>query len=468
MNIESKRIIKVLVALSGLLISVIIYLSYFEIFRADHIVGNNYNKRQWINEEYVLRGMIVDRNGKILAKSEKVQNGQVRQYPFGNLYSHTVGYSDKAYGKSGLESSYNEKLLNMHGNNPFKEMKEKITGPRENGNNLILTVDHDLQRYAEQRLKGKKGAIILMNPKNGEIYTMVSKPDFDPSSLTKNWKDITEDQDSPLLNRATMGLYTPGSVFKVITATAALEHEDIKKKYACEGAVNIDGYILRDYKEKAHGEVGLEEAMVSSCNVAFSQIGLEVGEATLKNTAEKYMFNKIIPFDLLTKTSSFPQSGRMSRPELGASAIGQGKILTTPLNMVMTASAIANDGLMMKPILVKEVISPEGKTISINNSKILSRTSSASTAKEIKNMMIKVVQQGTGKNASIKNVTVAGKTGTAENESAKEHAWFIGFAPAEDPKLAIAVVLENIGSTGGTSAAPIARDILITALKKLK
>lgn len=468
MNIESKRIIKVLVALSGLLISVVIYLSYFEIFRADHVVENNYNKRRWINEEYVLRGMIVDRNGKILAKSEKLEKGQVRQYQFGSLYSHIIGYSDKAYGKAGLESSYNENLLNMHGDNPFKEMKEKITGPRENGNNLILSVDHELQSYVEQRLRGKKGAIVLMNPKNGEIYAMVSKPDFDPSYLTKNWEEITEDQDSPLLNRATMGLYTPGSVFKVITTTAAIENKNIKKNFQCEGAVNIDGYILRDYKETAHGEVGLEEALIKSCNVAFSQIGLELGETKLKNTAEKYMFNQIIPFDLLTKTSAFPQKGNMSRPELGASAIGQGKILTTPLNMAMTASAIANDGLMMKPILVKEVISPEGKTITTNTSKILSRTSSASTAKEIKNMMIKVVQQGTGKNASIKNVTVAGKTGTAENESAKEHAWFIGFAPAEDPKVAIAVVLENIGSTGGKSAAPIARDILITALKKLR
>lgn len=466
MNIESKRIIKVLIALSGLFISVVIYLSYFEVFKADHVVENNYNKRRWINEEYILRGMIVDRNGKILAKSEKTEKSQVRQYPFGSLYSHIIGYSDKAYGKAGLESSYNEKLLNMHGDNPFKEIKEKITGPRENGNNLILTIDHDLQSYAEKRLEGKKGAIVLMNPKNGEIYAMVSKPDFHPSYLANNWEEITEAPDSPLLNRATMGLYTPGSVFKVITTTGALEDENIKQNFQCEGVVNIDGYLLRDYKEIAHGEVDLEEALVKSCNVAFSQIGLQLGETKLKNISEKYMFNKIIPFDLITKTSVFPKKGTMSRPELGASAIGQGKILTTPLNMAMVASAIANDGVMMEPILVKEVISPEGKTITTNHSKVLSRTSSASTAEEIKNMMIKVVKQGTGKNARIKNVRVAGKTGTAENESAKEHAWFIGFAPADDPKLAIAVVLENIGSTGGKTAAPIARDILITALKK--
>ncbi|QEK12826.1 penicillin-binding protein A [Crassaminicella thermophila] len=467
MDIISRRIVKVLIVFCAMFISLVMYLSYFEIFQASKIVKNSYNKRQWVNEEYVLRGIIADRNGKTLASSEKIEGNQIRHYKFGRLYSHIIGYSFKEYGKAGLEASYNKELLNIN-ENPIKEITEKIIGPKEEGNHLILSIDHELQSYAEKLMRGKKGAIVLMNPKNGEIYAMVSKPDFDPSKIKENWAEITEEKDSPLLNRATMGLYTPGSIFKIITATAALKDKNIDKTFKCRGSVNIDGYMLRDYKEISHGKVDLKKALVVSCNVAFSQIGLQLGEEKLKNAAEKYMFNKIIPFDLKIKKSIFPNKKNMSNPELGATAIGQGEILVNPLNMAMVASAIANDGKMMKPIIVKEVINPEGRTIKINRTELLSKVCSKKIADELKDMMIDVVKEGTGKNARIKNVEVAGKTGTAENESKKEHAWFIGFAPAYNPKVAIAVVLENIGSTGGKSAAPIARDIMVAALNRLR
>jgi peptidoglycan glycosyltransferase len=467
MDTESKRIIRILIVLCTLFISLVLYLNYFQIFKASKIQKNSYNKRQWINEEYVLRGTIADRNGKALAYSDKIEDHQVRHYPFGNLYSHIIGYSYKEYGKSGLESSYNEELLDLHKGDPIHEIKEKITGPRKNGNNLILTIDHDLQSYAEQQLQGKKGSIVLMNPKNGEIYAMVSKPDFDPSTLREKWRELAEEETSPLLNRSTMGLYAPGSTFKVITATAALEDESVKKTFQCKGSVNIGGYQLNDYGGKAHGKINLEGALVHSCNVAFSQMGLELGQEKLKDIAEKYRMNQIIPFDLKTKNSIFPKKGTMSKPELGASAIGQGKLLMTPLNMALVASSIANDGVMMKPILVKEVISKEGEIVKVNNARILGHTSDVSIAQEVKNMMTKVVEKGTGRNARIRNVRVAGKTGTAENETGKEHAWFIGFAPADNPEVAIAIVLENMGSTGGKSAAPIARNIMTVTLKKL-
>ncbi|MCT4620355.1 MAG: penicillin-binding transpeptidase domain-containing protein [Marinisporobacter sp.] len=466
MDKNTKRMVKVLVAFSTLFISLMVYLSYFEIFQASKIINNNYNKRQWLNEEYVLRGVIADRNGKTLSFSEKTENGQVRHYPFGKIYSHIIGYSFKEYGKAGLESSYNKDLLNIK-KNPIQEITEKIMGPKEKGNNLILTIDHEIQSYAEKKLRGKKGAIVVLNPKSGEIYAMVSKPDFDPSTIKKQWSEITEDKNSPLLNRATMGLYTPGSIFKTITATAALENNKGEKTIDCKGSINIDGYVLKDYRGAVHGEIDMERALEVSCNVFFSQIGLELGEEKLKNTAEKYMLNKQIPFDLQVKESTFPK-GNMIRPELGASAIGQGKILVTPLNMAMVAGATANDGEMMKPILVKEVIDPKGRTIKTNIPQVLSRTSSKIVAEEVKSMMVAVVEEGSGKNARIKNIKVGGKTGTAENQTEKEHGWFIGFAPADDPKVAIAVVLENIGITGGKSAAPIAKDIMETALSRLK
>ncbi|MFZ5969156.1 MAG: peptidoglycan D,D-transpeptidase FtsI family protein [Bacillota bacterium] len=469
MDKESKRIIKVLIGICGLFLSLVLYMSYFEIFQASKVVSNSYNKRQWINEELVLRGTIADRNGNTLAYSEKKNEQQNRIYKYGSLYSHVIGYSLKEYGKAGLEASYNQSLLNMHDNNPILEIRDKISGPSENGNNLILTIDHNLQKYAAQRLKGKKGAIVLMNPKTGEIYAMVSKPDFDPAALKGNWEDIVEDDNSPLLNRATMGLYTPGSVFKLVTAAAALETPDIvEEKFTCEGSINIDGYVLKDYKGIAHGELNLEEAMAKSCNVTFSQIGLQLGEEKLRKTAERLYLNKIIPFDLKTKTSIFPEQSVMTRPELGATAIGQGKVLVTPLNMALITSAIANDGVMMKPILVKEILTPEGRTLRGSKAEVIARPINSMISQQLEDMMVKVVREGTGTNARIKNVKVAGKTGTAENETGKAHAWFVGYAPVEDPKVAVAVILESSGSTGGTAAAPIARDIIITALRNIK
>ena len=466
MDTESKRIIRILVALSAMLISLVIYLSYFEIFQSKSIEAHSYNRRQWLNEENVLRGSIVDRNGKALAHSEKDGDLQTRVYKYGSLYSHIIGYSYREYGKAGLEASYNKTLIGADEINPIRVITEKITGPRKQGNNLILTIDHGLQEYSEQRLKGKKGSIVLMNPQNGEIYAMVSKPDFNPVTLRKKWEDIIEDKDSPLINRATMGLYAPGSVFKVITAAAALENR-IDTSFKCEGSINIDGYILKNFRGTVHGPVDLTKSLAVSCNVAFAQMGLQLGESALRNVAEDFLFNEVIPFDLVTKSSVFPKTA-MTNPELGATAIGQGKLLTTPLNMALVASAVANEGVMMKPLIVKEIITPEGKSLRGNNPEILQRATSLETARDIKGMMVEVVKNGTGKSAAIRNIQVAGKTGTAENETGKEHAWFIGFAPADNPRIAVAVILENAGTTGGASAAPIARDVINKALNRMK
>lgn len=467
MDLESKRIVRVLIVLSTMLVGLVLYLSYFEVFKADQIESHSFNRRQWLNEELVIRGSIIDRNGKILAYSEKVEDIQSRIYKYGSLYSHIIGYSHKEYGKSGIEASYNKLLIDDE-SNPIRVITDKITGTRDKGNNVILTIDHELQIMAEKKLKGNKGAIVLMNPMNGEIYAMVSKPDFDPTTLKENWEDIVEDLESPLLNRATMGLYAPGSIFKIITATAVLQAGNINETYECEGSLNINGFVLNNFRNTVHGEIDLEEALAESCNVAFAQMGLQLGKNNLRISAEKYMFNKIIPFDLVTKRSLFPSTTTMTNPELGATAIGQGKLLTTPLNMALVASAIANDGLMMKPIIVKEVISPEGKSIKSNNPNTIGKVCEAEEAGIIKDMMIEVVKSGTGTNAAIKNTVVAGKTGTAQNDMGKEHAWFIGFAPAENPKVAVAVILENAGTTGGKSAAPIARDLLNAGLKKFE
>lgn len=466
MDKELKRMIRVFVSICLLFIGLIVYLSYFQVVTASSVKNNSYNKRLWIDEENIKRGMILDRNGKILAYSEAEGDSMKRYYNYGSLYSHVIGYSFREYGKAGLEASYNNQLLNLKENTPLNEIKQ-IVKPNSEGNTLKLTIDHGLQQYASNLLEGKKGAIVLMNPQTGEIYAMVSKPDFNTNKLKENWKSIVEDSDSPFLNRTTMGLYAPGSTFKVVTSVAALESSNIDYTIDCKGSVNIDGYILKDYNGKPHGELNLEEALVKSCNVYFSQLGLQIGKDKLGEVSEKFMINKEIPFDLPTKKSTFPFNSSMGKTEIAASSIGQGKILVTPLNMAMIASAIANRGVMVEPVLVKEVISPEGEIVKFGNTQKLSQATNIFTANEVKNMMVEVVQRGTGKSARINNVRVAGKTGTAENPTGKAHSWFIGFAPAEDPKVAIAVVLESEGSTGGKSAAPIARQLMAEAINKI-
>ncbi|MFA5523284.1 MAG: penicillin-binding transpeptidase domain-containing protein [Tissierellales bacterium] len=466
MNTESKRIIRILISLCGLFIGLVIYISYFQIFTADRILSNSYNKRQWIDEENILRGEIIDRKGTILVNSIITDKGQSRNYKYGNVYSHIIGYSSREYGKSGIEASYNKELLNLSDLNPLGELKNILSDGPSLGNNVVLTLDHELQSYAYKLLGNRKGSIVIMNPKTGEIYSMVSSPSFNPSTLKENWGDIIANENSPLLNRSIMGLYAPGSIFKLITATAAIENRESDDKFNCEGSINIDGYVLKDYGGVAHGELDLNEALVKSCNVAFSQIGLEIGDDKLRNTAEKYMFNRSIPFDLRTAESTFPDNIR-SKPELGASAIGQGKILVTPLNMAMVASAIGNQGEMVKPIIVREIINHNNSVLKKYKTELLSKVTSPETAEYLKSMMIEVVNEGTGKSARLDKIQAAGKTGTAENESDKEHAWFIGFAPADDPLVAVAVIIESSGKTGGAEAAPIARDLMNRAIQIL-
>ncbi len=467
MDKQIKRMTKVLAVVCVMYVALIVYLSYFQVFKASKVAKNNYNKRLSINEDNILRGSIIDRNGKILAYSEKTDDSIKRYYNFDNLYSHVIGYNYKDYGKSGLESAYNSELLNFKENATLQEIQKIIT-PNMEGNSLKLTIDHNLQQYSRELLKGKKGAIIAMNPKTGEIYSMVSQPDFNPNTLGEQWNNIMEDPDSPFLNRATTGLYPPGSIFKVITAATALESPNIDQDFECKGSLEVEGYTIKDYEESGHGNIDLAEALVKSCNTYFANMGLQLGKDKLGEVADRFMINKKIPFDLPTKKSSFPYKENLGKTDIAASSFGQGKVLVTPLNMVMVASAISNNGKVVKPILVKEIISPKGNLIKTNETIVLSQGMDEFYADKLKDMMVEVVDRGTGRNAQIEGVRVAGKTGTAENASGKAHAWFIGFAPADEPKVAVCVVLEDDGSTGGKSAAPIARNIMAEAMKNVE
>lgn len=468
---ESNRITVILGLICFLFVGTIVYLSYFQIVKSEEIASNPANRRIYAEEEKTLRGSITDRNGETLVHSEFDSEGnQERIYDKPYNYSHIIGYSYKSYGNTGLEETYNTQLLNIKTQrSPLTEFQSIISEDEEKyGNNLRITIDDSLQSKAFDALEGKKGSIVLMNPKSGEIYAMASNPAFNVSNLTEEWTNIVEAENSPLLNRATSGLYPPGSIFKIITSTGILENLDPTETYNSTGSITIDGYTLRDFDGFAYGDVDLKDSFRQSVNTYFADKGLELGQDKLKELASRYMLNKKIPFDLSTEKSRF-QSTDMTKAEIVATSIGQGKTLVTPLHMALLASSIANDGKMVKPILVDQITDKDGKVIQENATEVISEVTTPEIAEEIKEMMVSVVNgpNGTGRDAAISNVTLAGKTGTAEVDMDSPHSWFIGFAPAESPRVAVVVMLENAGDEGGKISKPMARDMVVDALNTI-
>lgn len=462
MNNERKRIIILLTALCMGFIFLIVYLSYFQIFKAEDIRDNSYNKRLWINEDNIMRGSIFDRNGEILVYSEKKQEKVNRIYKYDNLYSHVIGYSLKDYGKSGLERKHNSYLVNANENTAINELINLIN-PTGVGNNLHLTIDHKLQEKTRELMAGKKGSAIAMDPTTGEILAMVSMPDFNINNLSENWTNVSENPESPLINRGTQGLYAPGSVYKIITALGVIQYREPEAIYQCTGSTIIDGYTISDFNKNGHGSVDLVQALTLSCNTYFANEAVSIGYDRLREVSENLFFNNTIDFDLEINSSVFPKEFK-GLTDLGASGIGQGRVLTTPINMLMIASVVANDGYINMPYIVESASSPQGKTIMTHTDSV-KKVIQVEEAHKLQNMMRNVVVNGTGSNAAIKGIEVAGKTGTAENPSNKNHAWFLGFAPVDSPKVAVVVLLEEEGSAGGVAAAPIAREIMLNAIR---
>lgn len=462
---ENKRIIIALVVFSALFILLVVYLTYFQVFKAEKVADHNYNPRLWVDENLVTRGSIFDKDGNVLAYTKRDEDGNnYRVYEHGELYAHVIGYSSKQYGKTGLEKNYNSLLLNINDRTPLSELRDIII-KNDEGNDLALTLDTKLQSLAYELLDGRKGSIVLMNPQTGEVYVMVSRPTFNPNSLERDWNTLVEDTSGILMNRATQGLYAPGSIFKIITGTALLEREEkIDLDYDDKGTTTIDGHEFKNVNANVYGKIGLEKALVYSSNVYFADKSIELGAEFMGEVSERFMLNKQIPFDIATSISKSPFKSDMGKTYLAAASFGQGDLLVTPLNMAMMVSAIANEGKMMKPFLVKQIISPEGNIITSTSSIGLSTVCTPNIAATLKDYLVAAVDNDS--KAQIDGVRVGGKTGTAENSSGKTHAWFVGFAPAQNPQVAVAVILEEDGTSGGDTAAPIAGRMMEAALKE--
>lgn len=474
-----KNIKTLVVFFSICFFGIIGYLTYFNLFSADKIKNDATNPRNRLEENEVLRGSITDRNGSVIAYSKTDNNGnQKRFYNNGEIFAHVTGYTSTKYGKTDIELAYNDALTGKGNFNIvgsfFKNLNETITKKQKKGDDVVLTIDSDTQKKAYEMLGDNKGAVAAINPQTGEILALVSKPSFDPEKIDEEFNSYNKDTEgTPFVNRAAQGYYPPGSTFKIITASSALLNlfnvQD--EKFKCTGKLKIGNYYLSDFKGEVHGRISLENAFKVSCNSTFAQIGIKLGFNKLRETAEKFMFNKDITsgdeYDSLNIKEGMFRTGDNKSAALAAqNAIGQGGVTTNPLHMALVASAIANDGVMMKPYIVKEIKDSFGVSQFKGNPSVLTTSLDKLTSSKIKDYMVEVVKSGTGTNARISGIKVAGKTGTAEIENSdKTHSWFVAFAPADNPQIAVAVIVEK-GGTGGGKAAEIAREVIKAYLRK--
>lgn len=448
-----------------LLIALFVYISYLQVFEGPLLSNNPYNRRTAEHTKQIERGQILDRNNKVLAYSKQVGSQFERHYPYGAITGAVIGYTHEKYGRSGIENAADRFLTGM--NRPLEQLGplSHLLQPSQ-GNQVKLTLDAHLQELGYRLLGNRRGAIVMISPKTGAILALVSKPSFDPSLIENNWAAWNQSPDAILLNRATQGLYPPGSTIKVLTADVALTEKvaTTTQTYQSPGFLKISSdYTLHEINDKNYGSLTLEQALTVSSNVVFGQLALDIGPTKLKKGYERFGFTQSLNNELQEANSRLPDFNNLSKGDLAQAGIGQASLLVTPLHMAMLSAAIANHGIIMKPYLINQVLSPAGATLEQTTTKEWLTVTTPEIAKILTDMMISVVQNGTASAAALSNIKVAGKTGTAENPHGQPHAWFIGFAPANDPQVAIAIIVEN-GGGGGSIAAPIAKQLFAEAI----
>lgn len=397
------------------------------------------------DEKTVLATNAKDQNGKNL----KIDGQQVRKYPQGSLFAHTVGYSAK--GRSGLEKSMYAELLSVPKGQPdlIDELK-KVAGKQGPliGNTVVTTLDARMQKVAYDAMGKRKGAVILMEPGTGKIRTMVSKPSFDPNKVDENWQALnTDEENSPLLNRATQGQYPPGSTFKVLTALEYMrEHPDWKNfSYDCNGVYQGHGLKIACAFYTAHGHVNLQRALEVSCNGAFIKMGLDLDIGKYRDFVESFGFNGTLPLENVSYAESlFRLKPGASYGEIMHTAFGQGNTLVTPVLNCFIASTIANDGVMMKAKLVDHVLDANRQVVRDYKVEEAKKVLEVGESHTIRDMMAGVVTNGIAGELANDRYTVAAKTGTAQyNDGNNTHNLIIGFAPVEKPKIAFSIILEG-------------------------
>ncbi len=457
---------------TALFLSMAAYTTYFMTMQREAVVTHPYNvTRQQALAALNVRGTIKTEGGDILAYTKLDENGnEVRRYPYESVFAHVVGYA--ANGGMGIESSMAYNLVSSHQSiggrieNDFSNQKNK-------GDTVITTLDPKLQEVAYRVLGAADGAIVIMEPSTGKILAMVSKPDFDPNEIEAIWEEILADQDSSVLvNRVTQGLYPPGSTFKLFTALEYIrEHPETYDDYdfLCQGSFKVgDGTVIRCFGRSAHGSLSLEQSFARSCNSSFANIGMTLDRGRFGETLSDFYFNAKLPGTFQTNSGNIVMNDSISDYDMLQASIGQGETLITPLQLCMATCAIANDGEMMEPYVVSRVENYEGELVRSYEPQSCGRVMSEEEAELLTEMMIAVCDYGTAYRLSDEEYVAAGKTGSAEFDasSSGSHAWFTGFAPADDPQIAVTIIVEEAG-VGGDYAVPIAQQIFRTYFREL-
>ena len=460
LNVETQVITYVFLAL---FLALVAYFIYFMAFKSEDFINNPANPRVKGFEKLVVRGEIKASDGTVLAKTVTSNGEEVREYPKGREYAHVVGYNSN--GMSGIEADNSFYMLRSHAfivNRIVNDLKNE----KNPGDNVVTTLDTSLQDVAYNGMGYYQGAVVAIDCNTGGILAMVSKPDFDPNTVTTNWKSLSSDENSALLNRATQGLYPPGSTFKVITALSYLKNGGkLTDTFDCKGSYTEDGYTIHCYGGEVHGEQTLKQAFGNSCNVAFSKVGLSLPKGALKSTAQEFMFNKSIRSEISNiKKSQFTLKSSDSKALVMQTSIGQGNTLVTPLQMALISEAVANNGIVRDPFVVDHIENNEGRLVRSHTDRS-QRICTSDEASTLQELMRYVVTNGTGRVVNSSSYEAYGKTGTAEFSSNKNeaHSWFIGFAKKGKKKIAVAVIMEK-GGAGSSHAAPLAKQLFDTYL----
>jgi penicillin-binding protein A len=468
------------------------FTSYWAVFDADNLKDNPQNRRPLIAEQTVKRGTIKTSDGVTIAESFPVGGGKnpvyLRRYPQGALFGNPVGYNFIEVGRVGIERAENGFLAGER--NEFTSILDQLRDVPQEGDDVTLTIDAQTQRVATQALEsaisstagasGAGGSVVAIDPSTGAVEAMASVPGYDPNLVkdAATYNQLNKDQSAPLVNRPTQSTYEPGSTMKVVTAAAALDSGEFTPDTVLSGRSprEIGGVPLSNAGDEPFGDIDMTTALTHSVNVYFAQVGERLGNETMFKYMDRFGFNQDPELgypDIQMAPSGVYSEGKLlgagDAIDIGRVAIGQERLLVTPLQMAEVAATVANHGILMRPTFVQQVTDPDGRTVEKLDPHEQSTVTSEQTASELTDMMTKVTEEGTAAGLTVGGQAFAGKTGTAEidPETGINRPWFIGFAPADDPQVAVAVMLERCqGCFGGEVAGPIATQVMESLLNR--
>lgn len=482
MNHELKRVSFVIFAM---FLSLFVAATMIQVVSADSYTQDQRNVRSVYDSYKTQRGAILVDGNPIVESSRADDVYRYNRYYANEMYSAITGFFSIYQGSTGLESAMGSYLTGQNSSQFFEQISALLSGNPVKGASVELTIDPVVQKAAWDALGNKKGAVVAIDPKTGNILAMVSKPGFDANKLAvhegktaeQNYQALVNDKNNPLLNRAANELYAPGSIFKIIVATAAIEsgHYKADSPFPNPTKFQLPGtnvMIQNSGEGKCGGQstVTIADALRLSCNIPFAQLGIAIGQDRIRAQAELFGFGKKVKFPMTSTPSVYPSN--MDDAQTALSAFGQFDVRTNPLQMAMVSAAVANQGVLMKPNLIENVLSSNLSVLAQPQPEIFSQPMSKETAATVRDMMVGAVARGVSSNGSIKGVVVAGKTGTAQNGKGQPYTlWFTGFAPADNPQVAVAVVIADggglgQGGVGNSLAAPVARKVMQAVLRK--